>query len=321
MTDVTADYLALKRSVAAVQLPKDVIRAFGADAVTFLQGQISQDIANLQPGESRWALILEPQGKVDAWVRVWGGSQSDEILIDCDAGSGQLVIDRLNRFRMRVKVELELLDWQCIALRGPECPAVDSPELIAELKGTVSWAGVAGVDLLGPQVTVPQGIHVAGLAAFDSVRIEAGWPAMGSELGAQLEPKIIPAEAGQWLIDASVSFTKGCYTGQELVARVDSRGNNTPRNLRGLVIASNVIPPLGAEIMVDDQQRGTITSVGESLDLRAPVALGYVHRSVEVPAQALVRWPAVGALAGGEVAAQIRELPLVSHPEPSDAPS
>jgi folate-binding protein YgfZ len=311
MTDVTADYLALKRSVAAVRVPRDVIRAFGADAVSFLQGQISQDVANLQPGESRLALILEPQGKVDAWVRVWGRGQSDEILIDCEGGSGQLVLDRLNRFRMRVKAELELLDWQCVALRGPDCPAVGSPELIAELKGSVSWAGVAGVDLLGPQVTVPQGIHIAGLAAFDSVRIEAGWPAMGSELGAQLEPKIIPAEAGQWLIDASVSFTKGCYTGQELVARVDSRGNNTPRNLRGLVIASNVIPPLGAEIMVDDQLRGTITSVGESLDLRAPVALGYVHRSVEVPAQALLRWPAVGGVPAGEVAAQIRELPLL----------
>ena len=63
---MTADYLALKRSVAAVRVPRDVIRVFGADAVSFLQGQISQDVANLQPGESRLALILEPQGKVDA---------------------------------------------------------------------------------------------------------------------------------------------------------------------------------------------------------------------------------------------------------------
>ena len=311
MTDVTADYLALKRSVAAVRVPRDVIRVFGADAVSFLQGQISQDVANLQPGESRLALILEPQGKVDAWVRVWGRGQSDEILIDCEGGSGQLVLDRLNRFRMRVKAELELLDWQCVALRGPDCPAVDSPGLAAELKGEVAWPGTKGLDLLGPQVSLPEGMHVASLAAFDSVRIEAGWPAMGSELGAQLEPKVIPAEAGQWLIDASVSFTKGCYTGQELVARVDSRGNNTPRNLRGLVISSNVLPPVGAQIFVDEQLRGTITSVGESLDLRAPVALGYVHRSVEVPAQAMLRWPALGAVVGGEVAAQIRELPLL----------
>jgi folate-binding protein YgfZ len=320
MTDTTADYLALKRSVAAVRMPRDVIRAFGPDVVSFLQGQISQDVTGLKQGESRWALILEPQGKVDAWVRIWGRSDKDEILIDCDSGSGQLVIDRLNRFRMRVKVELELLDWQYIALRGPDCPDADSPELVAELKATVIWGGVAGVDLLGPQVSDPPGIHLAGLAAFDSVRIEAGWPALGSELGTQLEPKIIPAEAGQWLIDASVSFTKGCYTGQELVARVDSRGNNTPRNLRGLVIAANVIPPLGAEIIVEGQLRGAITSVGESLDLRAPVALGYVHRSVEVPAQALLRWPAVGDISAGEVAAQIRELPLLPTPRSGDAP-
>ncbi|MEX0767149.1 MAG: hypothetical protein WD029_01590 [Microthrixaceae bacterium] len=312
MTDVTSDYLALKRTVAAVRLPRDVIRVFGEDAVSFLQGQISQDVKDLQRGECRWALILEPQGKVDAWVRVWGRGQTDELLIDCDGGSGQLVLDRLNRFRMRVKVELELLNWQCVAVRGPDCPAIDSPELIAELQGRVTWSGVEGVDLIGPKVIVPQGIYVAGLEAFHSVRIEAGWPLMGAELGAQLEPKVIPAEAGEWLIDTSVSFTKGCYTGQELVARVDSRGNNTPRNLRGLVLGSNILPPLGAEIVVDNQLRGTISSVGESLDLHAPVALGYVHRSVEVPASAIIRWAAVGEVEGGEVPAQIRSLPLMT---------
>jgi len=312
MTDVTADYLALKRSVAAVRLPRDVIRAFGEDTVTFLQGQISQDVSKLQRGECRWALILEPQGKIDAWVRVWGRGQTDELLLDCDGGWGQLVLDRLVRFRMRVKVEFELLDWQCVGLRGPDCPVADSPELVAELKGPVSWSGVDGVDLIGPQVSIPNGMHIAGLAAFNSVRIEAGWPVMGAELGGSLDPKVIPAEAGQWLIDASVSFTKGCYTGQELVARVDSRGNNTPRNLRGLVIGANVLPPVGAEIVVDDQLRGTVSSVGESLDLRAPVALGYVHRSVAVPAPAIIRWKAVGDFAGGEVPAQIQALPLLS---------
>ncbi len=138
------------------------------------------------------------------------------------------------------------------------------------------------------------------------MRIEQGWPAMGHEL----DDSVIPGEAGQWLIDASVSFTKGCYTGQELVARVDSRGNNTPRHLRGVVLGTNVLPPVGAELVVDGQVRGSLTSVGESLDLRAPVALGYVHRSVEVPCEAELRWSAAD---GDETVAavQVRELPLV----------
>jgi len=312
MTDVTADYLALKRHVAAVRLPRQVIRAFGKDAISFLQGQISQDIATLEPGSSTWALILEPQGKVDAWVRVWGRRGGDEVLLDVDGGAGQAVLDRLNRFRMRVKVELELLDWQCVALRGPECPAPDSPELRAELRGTVDRAGLRGVDLLGPEVRIPDGIPEAGLLAYESVRIESGWPAMGAELGPDLDPKVIPAEAGQWLIDASVSFTKGCFTGQELVARVDSRGNNTPRRLRGVVIGTNVLPPVGAQVVVDGEVRGTLTSVGESLDLRAPIALAYMHRSVEPPSEAVVRWEASDGVPGGETTAQVRELPLVT---------
>lgn len=312
MTDVTADYLALKRSVAAVRVPRQVIRAFGSDATSFLQGQISQDIATLAPGESTWALILEPQGKVDAWVRVWGRRGDDEILMDVDGGAGQAVLDRLNRFRLRVKVELELLDWECVALRGPDCPALDSDVLSAELKGEVFWAGVRGVDLLGPAVRIPDGIVQADLLAYESLRIESGWPAMGAELGADLEPKVIPAEAGEWLIDASVSFTKGCYTGQELVARVDSRGSNTPRKLRGVVIGTNVLPPVGAEVVVDGQVRGTLTSVGESLDLRAPIALAYVHRSVEPLTEATVRWAGADGGPGGETPAQIRELPLVT---------
>ena len=89
---------------------------------------------------------------------------------------------------------------------------------------------------------MPQGVREVGPEALNAVRVEAGWPAMGAELGPDLDPLVIPAEAGPWLVDASVSFTKGCYTGQELVARVDSRGSNTPRHLRGLVVSTDVAP-------------------------------------------------------------------------------
>jgi len=311
MTDVTADYLALRREVAAVRVPRDVIRAFGPDSESFLQGQLSQDVAGMAPGESRWALLLEPQGKVDAWVRVWGRRGDDEVLLDVDGGSGQAVLDRLNRFRLRVKTEFELLDWECVALRGADTPAADDPRLAAELIGEVTWAGARGLDLLGHEVKFPDDIPMASLEAYESLRIEAGWPSMAAELRPGPDASVIPGEAGQWLIDASVSFTKGCYTGQELVARIDSRGNNTPRRLRGVVLGENVLPPVGAELVVDGEVRGLLTSVGESLDLRAPIALAFVHRSVEVPQQALLRWHGTDGAPGGEASVQIRELPLV----------
>lgn len=317
MTDVTADYLALRRNVAAVRIPRSVIRAFGADSITFLQGQLSQDLADLGAGQSRWSLLLEPQGKVVAWLRVWGRRVDDEVLIDVDTPAAQAVMERLNRFRFRVATEFELLEWQCVALRGPSCPALDDIDVRSELRGEVDWAGQRGVDLLGPEVAIPVGMHEAGLDAYESVRIEAGWPANGAEFTTEPEPAVIPGEAGQWLIDESVSFTKGCYTGQELVARVDSRGNRTPRVLRGVVVGTNVVPPVGADVVVNDAERGAVargvlTSVGESLDLRAPIALAWVHRSVQPPAAVELHWtgpsgePAV-------VSAQVRELPLVDR--------
>lgn len=310
MSDVTADYLALRRDVAAVRVPHQVVRAFGPDATTFLQGQLSQDIEGLRSGEWVRSLLLDPQGKLVAWVRVWGRPGAHEILIDVADGAGQTVLDRLNRFRLRVQVELELLDWQCVSLRGPNCPTLDQLDVSAELRGTVDWPGLPGIDLLGPQVHLPEGMREAGLEAFTSVRIEAGWPSMGAEFPVEGEASIIPGEAGPSFIESSVSFTKGCYTGQELVARVDSRGGNTPRRLRGIVVGANVLPPADAQVVVDGEVRGQLTSVGESLDLRAPVALGFVHRSVEPPAAVLLRWNDPGG-DPIEVPAQVRELPLV----------
>jgi tRNA-modifying protein YgfZ len=317
MTDVTADYLALRRDVAAVRLPRTVIRAFGADSIEFLQGQLSQDLSGLAAGESRWSLLLDPQGKVVAWVRVWGRQVDDEVLMDVESAAAGAVIERLNRFRFRVATEFELLDWDCVAVRGPACPAPEDIDVRSELRAEVGWPGRRGVDLLGPQVAVPEGMHLAGPDAYETIRIEAGWPANGNEFDAEPEPSVIPGEAGQWLIDRSVSFTKGCYTGQELVARVDSRGNRTPRRLRGVVLGTNVVPPVGAEVVVvgadgAEQPRGVVTSVGESLDLRAPVALAWVHRSVEPPATVELRW--TGPSGESAVAsAEVRDLPLLEE--------
>jgi folate-binding protein YgfZ len=135
----------------------------------------------------------------------------------------------------------------------------------------------------------------------EAVRIEAGVPRMGAEI----IDEVMPAELGQWLIDRSVSFTKGCYTGQELVARVDSRGGNVPRHLRGLVVDGAVVPPAGAEIMVGDKVVGSVTSSARSAALAATVALGFVHRTVEPPAPVTLRWD------GGSAVAVVRALPLV----------
>ncbi len=293
--DFTGDYLALRREVGAVWLARDFLLVHGPEAFSYLQGQLSQDVSNLEMGAAVESFLLQPQGKVDAFVRV-SRLEEDEAVVDVDAGFGPAVQARLERFKLRVKADIEPLDWRCLALRGPR---VHDLEPVTGLVVRADWPGLPGVDVLGVEPGVPDDVRLCGPEAWEAVRIEAGIPVMGREL----TERTIPAEAG--IVDRAVSFTKGCYTGQELVARIDSRGGNVPRHLRGVVVGTNVLPPPGAAVAVDGKEVGSLTSIGESLDRRAPVALAYVRRDVVPPADAEVRWE------GGSAPARIESLPLV----------
>ena len=292
MPDLTEDYWALRKDAGAVWLPRDFIRASGPDTMTFLQGQLSQDLDRLAIGDSAVSFLLQPQGKVDALLRVTR-VEGDAVVLETDAGCGEAVRSRLERFKLRVKSDLEPLAWRCLAVRGPAAHGL-ATGLDAD------WPGLPGVDIVGEDPAVPDGTRVCDLQAYEAVRIEAGVPVMGREI----DEKTIPAETG--IVDLAVSFTKGCFTGQELVARIDSRGGNVPRHLRGVVVGTNVVPPVGATIEVDGKEVGTLTSVGESLERRAPVALAYVRRVVEPPADVMLSWD------GGSAPARVEELPLVA---------
>ena len=116
---------------------------------------------------------------------------------------------------------------------GRSATSTDDGPVVAAL---FEWGGFTGYDLLGPSPRRPEPATPVGPAAYEAVRVEAGFPRHGSEL----DERTIPAEAG--LVEATVSFTKGCYTGQELVARIDSRGSNVPRRLRGFILSGPARP-------------------------------------------------------------------------------
>ncbi|GAC1533637.1 MAG: folate-binding protein YgfZ [Acidimicrobiales bacterium] len=284
-------YDELVHGVAAVRLERDVIRVSGPDAVSYLQGQLSQDVAVLDLGSSAWSLVLQPQGKVDAWLRVTR-TGDDELVCDLDAGFGEALVARLARFKLRVKADIETLDWSCIALRGPAAvrPASGGPCVVA----SADWPLIGGYDLLGPDPLVPDQMAVADDAAYEVRRIEAGLPRMGAEL----TERTIPAEAG--VVESSVSFTKGCYTGQELVARIDSRGGHVPRQVRGVRI-DGPLPAVGTALEEGGREVGTLTSVAAHPDGHG-VALAVVRRDVEPPAEATC----------GGARASIRTLPLTA---------
>jgi folate-binding protein YgfZ len=300
MTDPLTDYQAFRTTAGALELSRDFVRAAGPDATSFLQGQLSQDVGGLAIGASTWALLLQPQGKMVALLRVLRVGD-EEFVLETDTGYGAAVVERLNRFKLRVKCDLDPLDWRCVAVRGPA-----SHDIAPGGTGTVvvaDWPGLDGADLVGPSPEPPAGAVPSSLEAYEAVRIEAGIPVMGREL----DERTIPAEAG--VVERSVSFTKGCYTGQELVARIDSRGGNVPRRLRGLVLAGDAAsarPPSGATVRDDaGKDVGEVTSVAFSPRLEAVVALAYVRRAVEPPAGVDVAWE------GGSSPARVEALPLV----------
>ncbi len=287
-------YAALREDVAVVDVPRDVLRVTGRDAPAFLQGQLSADVEALpvRLGSSVDALVLQPTGKVDALVRLTRWTDG-AFLVDVDAGWGEAVATRLRRFLLRMDVGIEPLPWRCLGLRGPRAHQVDAGAVTI----AADWPGLPGVDLLGDPPPEPDGVPRATADDLEAARIEAGVPRMGAEL----DERTIPAEAG--VVERAVSFTKGCYVGQELVARIDSRGGNVPRRLRGLVVAGRDVPPAGATVVAADREVGRLTSAARSPAL-GPVALAYLGRAVEVPAPVEVRWD------GGEAAAEARPLPL-----------
>ncbi len=272
---------------------RDVLVVRGPDAITYLQGQVSADVITLEPGQSTLALLLEPNGKVQLLARVWRTGEH-VIVIDTDAGAGDALDARLRRFLLRTDVTIDRLDWDCVVLRGP-----GATELVgeldvagAELVGLGMWPGVDGVDLLGPDVSVStfsarDDVRQAQPGEIEALRIGSGWPAHGAEI----VPGVIPAEIGPWLITAAVSFTKGCYVGQELTTRINSRGGNVPRNLRSFGLPEGVGADPGSEIVVvggDGSPVGVVTSAILDPRTNASVVLGFVKRSVDEGAELTV---------------------------------
>ena len=235
------------------RVPRDFVRVSGPDAQAFLQGQLSQDVDTLQPGATRLSFLLQPTGKVDAFVRVSCIAQ-EAYLLDVDAGWGDAVVDRLQRFKLRTKADIARVGgWQCIA-------ELQDGVVVEEIIDDIDVEGVPG-----------------DLEEYEVLRIKAGMPAMGHEI----DESTIPASLGQGVLDAAVSFTKGCYTGQELVARMDSRAASAPTKLVGFVGDATV----GDRVVVDGSDVGRVTSAARG------VALALVRRDVEVPAGPLVALP------------------------------
>jgi folate-binding protein YgfZ len=310
---LSAQYAALRTTAGVHLARRDVVAVEGPDATSYLQGQCSQEVAGLAIGDSAEALLLSPQGKVEVYVRITRRGD-DAFVIDTDAGYGPAIIARLERFRLRTKVTMAPLDWVCVNVRGPDAreAVVGQPTL----EVAMAWPGLSGVDLLGPAPAPGPRLWVAAAAidcgeeAWEAARIEAGVPVNGREV----VEGTIAAEVG--LVERTVSFTKGCFTGQELVARLDARGSKVARSLRAVTMAAGPegdAPPVGADVLTADGSHpvGHLSSVAWSPGRGSVVALATLHRRVSPPEPVLVRWQPSDDQPAVTVTGHSHLLPLV----------
>ena len=132
----------------AVSVERDVIGAEGPDSESFLQGQLSQDLAQIDAGGSAFSLLLHPQGKVDSWMRV-SRLGDNEFLLDLDVGAGAGALARLQRFLLRTDCAFELTTWRILCVRGPGAEALTIADLPgADVVVAAEWPGCEGIDAL-----------------------------------------------------------------------------------------------------------------------------------------------------------------------------
>ncbi|MFM8646026.1 MAG: YgfZ/GcvT domain-containing protein [Actinomycetota bacterium] len=265
----------------SVRLIRDVITARGADTRSFLHSQLSNDIISLAPESSRYSFVLEPTGKLSAFLRVRCVAE-DHFVLDVDAGCGEDALTRLNKFKIRVKCEFTLTSQHVVAVRGLNAEARTAT--LAQPGAVAAWHEADGaVDIFaaanGLAVTATPTAPLADLATYHAERVRCAWPIFGIDI----DGDTIPAETS--LVDDCVSFTKGCYPGQELVERMDSRGSTAPRRLLRLPArpANGVIAAVGEQYTVGDTPLGRCTSVAGEF------ALVMVTRAHLGDAEALVR--------------------------------
>ena len=248
-----------------VSVRRDIVAVVGPDARTYLHGQVSQDIQALAVGTSAWTLVLAPNGRVDVLARVLRVND-DRFDVDTDVGYGDVLAARLDRFRIRVKADLE----QSTTTLHANCLPTTQDLASTAQSSRIGWWNTGQWMDTPPSAASPTDGTVDD---YERARIEAGWPAMGTEI---VPGERIPAEVA--VVPVTVNFSKGCYPGQELVERMDSRGSQAPRQLRIVDVDDGAEP--GDPVADPDDPAGP--PVGEITSVAGGRALAYVKRGAAV---------------------------------------
>ena len=244
----------------------------GGEAAEFLQGQVSNDVEALEPGTGCYAVILNHKGKLRTDLRVLRGK--DFFWLDTEAIGHAVLAHMLRTYALGRDVQWEDVSATrtLVSVVGPAArKLVDGPEhSFEERDGRMYVATALGVDVIG-EPGLELDFETVTEEAAECLRIESGRPRLGFDMDAET----MPQEAG--INDRAVSFTKGCYVGQETVARLHYRGKPN-RHLRGLRLTEPA--ERGMEVLLGEKVVGRLGSVCVSPRL-GPIALALVRREAE----------------------------------------
>ncbi len=326
MPDLDREYRAAREGVALFDRSAlGKVTVTGRDRLAFLQGMLTADVKGLADGQGAAAAFLDAHGKVMALLAVY--ATADRVLIELPPQMTAKTLETLDRYLISEKAYFEPADeaFAILSLQGPGARA-----LLEGLAGVALEPppyGHAEVSIASVPVRVinraegpAPGFHCwvpaehgsafraallaagaveAGPETLEVLRVEAGQPWCPQDV----DDSVILPETG---LEALVSYTKGCYIGQETVARVKYRGH-VNRALRGLIVEGERVPDAGARVTAEGKDVGRITSAVRSIALGRPIALGYVRRQHFAPDSAVTVVDG-----GGEQPARVVSLPFVA---------
>src|SRR5215207_2781651 len=291
LIELDAQYRQLREECGLVERPeRGLLIVGGAEAAEYLQGQLTNDVEAVEPGDGVYSALLDRKGRMQTDMRVLRPGEGPELWLDLEPAGFEAARRHLQMYKIGREVEIADASGErlLLSLIGPRSVEVAGSAALPDNScEEVSIAGVgclavgtgAGIDLLVPSAErerVSEALRTAGAVAVspeaaEILRIEAGQPRFGAEMGTET----MPAEAG--IVEQAVSFTKGCYIGQETVARLHYKGKPN-RHLRGLRFSS---PAQGGEgLRLGEKEVGTVGSAAVSPAL-GPIGLAILRREAE----------------------------------------
>jgi len=331
--DWLTEHATLRESAGVIDLSfRSRICLVGADRARFLHGQVTNDVKKLRPGEGCYAAITTAKGKMESDLNIF--ALAEELLLDFEPGLSEKISARLEKFI--VADDVQIVDaaphYGLLSVQGPkseivvralnlftEIPAkpLASVKISDATLGEIYLAnnprlGTSGFDLFVPNNSLgavadkliaaakQTGGRACGWQAFETARIEAGIP----RFGADMDETNIPLECG--IESRAVTYTKGCYIGQEVINRIHSVGH-VNRELRALRLATDLesLPQRGDKLFHAGKEVGHITSAVKS-PVFGNIALGYVRREANQIGNELTM-----RTAAGESRVKIVALPFV----------